>query len=91
MRGTMCLGEESAKKVVEADAEVAAVSAELRAGDHDLLHALGLALLRLIDHPGDGLRALTAAGPRDDAEGADVVAAFLGGDEGARLEGLPRQ
>ncbi len=83
MRGIEVSARSALHEVVQAHADVGAVVPELGAGDHDLPYALGLALLGLFDHPGNGLRALTATGLGDDAEGADVVAAFLSGDEGA--------
>src|SRR5687768_8443208 len=61
---------------------------ELSASDYNFFYALGFALLHLIHDPGDSLRALAPSRLRDDAEGADVIAALLGRNEGAGLKSL---
>ena len=60
---------------------IASVGAGLRAGQHDFLDALFDSLLGLRHDVFDWRRSLASAHIGDDAERADVVAAFLDLDE----------
>ena len=58
------------------------IGVHVLADQGDLAHPLGHELLRLRHHRGDGARDLGAAGIGHHAEGAELVAALLHGEEG---------
>ncbi len=68
--------------------QVVAVGLHRLAQKGHLLHAAGDQHLHLVDHLGDGAAALAAAAVRDDAEGAELVAAVDDRHVGCGARGL---
>ena len=85
----------SRRASVQVDAVVAGavIGVDVLSDQRELAHARGGEALRLRDDRGGGARDLGAARVRHDAEGAELVAAFLHGDEGgdAALAGRRRR